>query len=452
VFNRVLIANRGEIAVRIIRTLHELGVEAVAVHSTADEGALHTRLADRSVCVGPPAATDSYLRIPSVIAAATTTRCDAVHPGYGFLAENPAFAAACADNELTFVGPSPETMARMGDKVAAKREMTAAGVPVVPGTDEAASVADARAAAEEAGYPVLLKAVAGGGGKGMRLVESPDELESAYRTASAEADAAFGDPGLYLEKAVVPARHVEIQVLADQAGGVLTLGERECSIQRRHQKLIEESPSPALTPETREEMEAAAERAVRAIDYANAGTFEFLLGPDSAFYFMELNARLQVEHPVTELTTGFDLVREQLRIAAGEGLTHTGRAERRGHAIEVRINAEDPAQGFLPTPGRIERFRPPLGPGVRIDTHVVDGAIVPPYYDSLIGKLVVWDVDRDSAIARALRALGETELQGLPTTIPVAIDILRSEQFATGRYSTSFLEEAGAQLPALAAR
>jgi acetyl-CoA carboxylase, biotin carboxylase subunit len=452
VFSRVLVANRGEIAVRIIRTLHELGVEAVAVHSTADEEALHTRLADRSVCVGPPAAADSYLRIPSVIAAATTTRCDAVHPGYGFLAENPAFAAACAENDLTFIGPSPVTMARMGDKVAAKREMTAAGVPVVPGTDEAASVVEARAAADEAGYPVLLKAVAGGGGKGMRLVESPDELESAYRTASVEADAAFGDPGLYVEKAVVPARHVEIQVLADGAGEVLTLGERECSIQRRHQKLIEESPSPALGPEKREAMEAAAERAVRAIDYTNAGTFEFLLGPDGSFYFIELNARLQVEHPVTELTTGFDLVREQLRIAAGEQLTHTGRAERRGHAIEVRINAEDPAQGFLPTPGRIERFRPPLGPGVRVDTHIVDGATVPPYYDSLIGKLVVWDVDRDGAIARAVRALAETELQGLPTTIPVALDILRSEQFATGRYSTNFLEEAGAQLPALAAR
>jgi acetyl-CoA carboxylase, biotin carboxylase subunit len=451
-FNRVLIANRGEIAVRIIRTLHELGVEAVAVHSTADEAALHTRLADRSVCVGPPAAADSYLRIPSLIAAATTTRCDAVHPGYGFLAENPAFAAACAENDLTFVGPSPVTMARMGDKVAAKGEMTAAGVPVVPGTEESASVSEARAAADEAGYPVLLKAVAGGGGKGMRLVESPEELESAYRTAAAEAEAAFGDPGLYLEKALVPARHVEIQVLADGAGGVLTLGERECSIQRRHQKLIEESPSPALTPETREAMEAAAERATRAIDYTNAGTFEFLLGSDGAFYFIELNARLQVEHPVSELTTGFDIVREQLRIAAGERLSQTGRAERRGHAIEVRINAEDPAQGFLPTPGVIERFRPPLGPGVRLDTHIVDGAAVPPYYDSLIGKLVVWDVNRDGAISRALRALAETELIGLPTTIPVAIDILRSEQFATGRYSTHFLDEAGSQLPALAAR
>ena len=449
-FNRVLVANRGEIAVRVIRTLHELGAEAVAIYSTADEGALHTRLADRAVCVGPPPAADSYLKIPSIIAAATTTRCEAVHPGYGFLSENAAFAAACADNELVFIGPSSETMARMGDKVVAKGEMKAAGVPVVPGTEEATSLAEALAAAEEAGYPVLLKAVAGGGGKGMRLVESPDELEDAYQTAANEADAAFGDPGLYLEKALVPARHVEIQVLADGQGGVLTLGERECSIQRRHQKLIEESPSPALTPETREAMEEAAERACHAVDYRSAGTFEFLIGPDGAFYFIELNARLQVEHPVTELTTGIDLVREQLLVATGEPLTRTGRAPRRGHAIEVRINAEDPSRGFLPTPGRIERFRPPLGPGVRFDTHLEDGSVVPPYYDSLLAKLVVWDEDRPSAIARALRALAETEVSGVPTTIPVAVDILRSEQFATGRYSTSFLAEEGAALPALA--
>jgi acetyl-CoA carboxylase biotin carboxylase subunit len=450
-FNRVLIANRGEVAVRVIRTLHELGIEAVAVYSTADEGALHTRLADRAVCVGPPLASESYLKIPSIVAAATTTRCEAVHPGWGFLAENPAFAAACADNELVFVGPTPDAMARMGDKVQAKREMTAADVPVVPGTDEAATLADAQAAAAETGYPVLLKAVAGGGGKGMRLVERPDDLKGAFSTAAAEAEAAFGDDGLYLEKAVVPARHVEIQVLADEAGNVLTLGERECSIQRRHQKLIEESPSPAVSPETREDMEAAAERAVRAIEYRNAGTFEFLLARDGAFYFIELNARLQVEHPVTELTTGIDLVREQLRIAAGEQLQRTGRAERRGHAIEVRINAEDPARDFLPVPGRIERFRPALGPGVRTDTHLEDGADVPPYYDSLLGKVVVWDQTRTAAIARCLRALAETEVKGVPTTIAAAADILRSEEFATGRYTTSFLAEAGARLPALSA-
>jgi acetyl-CoA carboxylase, biotin carboxylase subunit len=451
-FNRVLIANRGEVAVRVIRSLHELGIEAVAVYSTADEGALHARLADRAICVGPPPAADSYLKIPSLIAAATTTRCDAIHPGWGFLAENPAFAAACDENDLVFIGPSAETMARMGDKVLAKREMVAAGVPVAPGTDEATSLADAQSAAADAGYPVLLKAVSGGGGKGMRLVNGPDELESAYSTAAAEADAAFGDPGLYLEKAIVPARHVEIQVLVDAEGNVLTLGERECSIQRRHQKLIEESPSPALTPETREEMEAAAEVACRAIGYRNAGTFEFLLGPGKSFYFIELNARLQVEHPVTELRTGVDLVREQLRIAAGEPLGRTGRAERRGHAIEVRINAEDPARGFLPVPGLISRFRPPLGPGVRVDSHVEDGTIVSQHYDSLLGKVIVWDEDRPAAIARCLRALAETEVHGVPTTISAAAAVLRSEEFASGRYSTSFLAEAGDRIPGVAAR
>ena len=449
-FSRVLIANRGEVAVRVIRALHELGVEAVAVYSTADEGALHTRLADQAVCVGPPPAAESYLRIPSIIAAATTTRCDAVHPGWGFLAENPAFVAACLDNELAFVGPTAETMARMGDKAVAKHELAAAGIPVVPGTEGATTLEDAHAAAEEAGYPVLLKAVAGGGGKGMRLVEGPDELEGAFQTAAAEAEAAFGDPELYLEKAIVPARHVEIQVLADGAGGVLTLGERECSIQRRHQKLIEESPSPALTAETREQMEDAAERATRAIEYRNAGTFEFLLGPDGSFFFIELNARLQVEHPVSELVTGIDVVREQLRIAAGESLSATGRADRRGHAIEVRINAEDPTRDFLPVPGLIERFRLPLGPGVRVDTHVEDGTLIPPNYDSLLAKVIVWDTDRPSAIDRCLRALAELEVVGVPTTKAAAMDVLRTEEFASGRYSTGFLEEAGTRLPALA--
>ena len=448
-FNRVLVANRGEIAVRIIRALHELGIEAVAVYSTADEGALHTRLADRAVCIGPAPPNESYLRIPSVIAAATTTRCEAIHPGYGFLSENPAFADACLDNEVVFIGPSAETMTRMGDTAAAKQEMVAAGVPVVPGTEGATNLDEARDAAEEAGYPVLLKAVAGGGGKGMRTVREPAELEGAFQTAAAEAQAAFGEPGLYLEKAIVPARHVEIQVLADGKGGVLTLGERECSIQRRHQKLIEESPSPALDDLTREQMEAAAEKAARAVDYRNAGTFEFLIGPDRRFYFIELNARLQVEHPVSELVTGIDIVREQLRVAAGERLVATGRAERQGHAIEIRINAEDPARNFMPAPGKIERFRPPLGPGVRVDTHIEDGAVIPPNYDSLLAKLVVWDSDRPSAIDRALRALSELEVVGVPTTIPVARDILRTEEFADGRYTTSFLEEAGSRLPAL---
>ena len=341
-------------------------------------------------------------------------------------------------------------MARMGDKVAAKAEMRAADVPVVPGTEESTSLEEARAAAEVAGYPVLLKATAGGGGKGMRLVGSPDGLEAAYGTAALEAEAAFGDGSLYLEKAISPARHVEIQVLADGDGGVLTLGERECSIQRRHQKLIEESPSPALSEEAREEMEAAAERACHAIGYRNAGTFEFLLGRDGSFYFIELNARLQVEHPVTELVTGIDLVREQLRIAAGEGLARTGRAERRGHSVEVRLNAEDPARNFAPAPGLVTRFRPPLGPGVRFDTYIEEGTVVPPHYDSLLGKLIVWDEARPEAIARALRALGELQAEGVPTTRELAIDILRSEGFAGGRYSTDYLVEAAAALPALA--
>jgi acetyl-CoA carboxylase, biotin carboxylase subunit len=449
VFRRVLVANRGEVAVRVIRALHESDVEAVAVYSTADRESLHVRLADRAVCIGPPQATESYLRIPSLVAAATTTGCEAVHPGWGFLAENPAFVDACADNELVFVGPSAETMARMGDKVEAKKELRAADVPVVPGTEGSTSLDGARSAADDVGYPVLLKAAAGGGGKGMRLVEGPDELDAAYSTAALEAEAAFGDGSVYLEKAIAPARHVEIQVLADDAGDVLTLGERECSIQRRHQKLIEESPSPALTPETREKMEAAAERACRAIGYRNAGTFEFLLGPDRSFYFIELNARLQVEHPVSELVTGIDIVREQLRIASGERLAHSGRAERRGHALEVRLNAEDPARGFAPAPGRIARFRPPLGPGVRVDTYVEDGAEVPPHYDSLLGKLIVWDATRNEAIARALRALGELQLEGIPTTRELATDVLRSEEFSSGRYFTDYLEEAGARLPAL---
>jgi acetyl-CoA carboxylase biotin carboxylase subunit len=340
-------------------------------------------------------------------------------------------------------------MAKMGDKVEAKRQMRAADVPLVPGTEEETTVEQAREAAEEVGYPVLLKASAGGGGKGMRLVHGPDELESAYGMAALEAEAAFGDGTLYLEKAVSPARHVEIQVLCDSQGGVLTLGERECSIQRRHQKLIEESPSPALDAETREAMEAAAERACRSIGYRNAGTFEFLLGPNRSFYFIELNARLQVEHPVTELVTGIDIVREQLRVAAGEPLAHTGRAPRRGHAIEVRLNAEDPRNDFAPAPGLVTRMRPPLGPGVRLDTHVEDGYLVPPFYDSLLGKLVVWDETRPQAIDRMLRALGELVLEGVPTTRELAIDILRSEEFASGRYSTGFLAEVAERLPAI---
>jgi acetyl-CoA carboxylase biotin carboxylase subunit len=439
-FSRVLVANRGEVAVRVIRALHELGVEAVAVYSTADAGALHTRLADRAVCIGPPSAAESYLNVSSVVAAGETTGCDAVHPGWGFLAENPEFVRACEANDLVFIGPDADVMARMGDEVEAKRELAAAGIPLVPGTD-AVGPDDARAGAAEIGYPVLLKASAGGGGKGMRAVEAPDELDASFERASAEALAAFGDGSVYLEKLIAPARHVEIQVLCDADGGVLTLGERECSIQRRHQKLIEESPSPALDDQTREAMETDVTRACRAIGYLNAGTFEFLLAPDGSYYFIELNARLQVEHPVSELVTGIDIVREQLHIAAGEQLVVTGRAPRRGHAIEVRLNAEDPSRGFAPAPGVIERFRPPLGPGIRLDTHVEEGAVIPPYYDSLLAKLIVWDETRALAIERGLRGLRELEIRGIATTRDVAAEILDSEEFRSGLYSTSFLEE-----------
>ena len=446
----VLVANRGEIAVRVIRAAHELGLEAVAVYSTADEGALHTRLADRAVRVGPPPARQSYLSIPSIIAAATTTGCDAVHPGYGFLAENPAFVHACEENGLAFVGPGADVMARMGDKAQAKAEMRAAGVPLVPGSAGPVSYEDALAVSAQLGFPVLLKAAAGGGGRGMRLVESPDELSDAYAQAASEAQAAFGDGSLYVEKAVSPARHVEIQVLCDAHGNVLTLGERECSIQRRHQKLIEESPSPALDPATREEMEATAERACGALGYRNAGTFEFLVDPSGSFYFIELNARLQVEHPVTELVTQIDLVRQQLRVASGDALPLVDRAPRSGHAIEIRINAEDPTRGFAPSPGLIEHWRPPLGPGVRVDTFVEEGWRISPHYDSLLAKLVVWDESRPAAIERALRALRELEVRGVPTTRDAAIDILSSPEFRSGEYSTGFIEGAGARLPALA--
>jgi acetyl-CoA carboxylase, biotin carboxylase subunit len=448
-FSRVLVANRGEIAVRVIRALHELGVEAVAVYSTADRDALHVRLADHAVCIGPPAATDSYLRIPNVIAAAVTTGCEAVHPGYGFLAENAAFATACAENDLVFVGPSPDVMERLGDKASAKAEMRAAGVPLVPGTVDAASLEEIRDAAASVGFPVMLKAIAGGGGKGMRLVDDPEGLDDAFAAASAEADAAFGDGSLYLEKVVSPARHVEIQVLCDAHGNVLTLGERECSIQRRHQKLVEESPSPALSPETREEMEESVARACLAVGYRGAGTFEFLLGPEGEPYFIEVNCRLQVEHPVSELVTGIDVVREQVRIAAGEPLTVAGRAPRRGHAIEVRINAEDPSRGFVPAPGVVSRFRAPLGPGVRVDTAIEEGMEIPPYYDSLIAKVIVLDDDRPAAIARTIRALEELVVDGIPTTRDLALDVLRSEGFASGTYSTGYLDEMEAHLPSL---
>ena len=448
-FERVLIANRGEVAVRIIRACRELGVDTVAVYSTADRESLHVRLADRAVHIGPPLSADSYLRIPSLVAAATTTECDAVHPGWGFLAENAAFALACEDNDLVFIGPRAETIETMGDKIAAKEAMAEAGVPLVPGSDGAVDLDQAREVAAEVAFPVLLKASAGGGGRGMRLVESADDLDAAYRTASSEAQSAFGDGSLYVEKAVVGARHVEIQVLGDGEGAVLTLGERDCSIQRRHQKLVEESPSPAVTPEIRSEMEGAAHRACEALHYRGAGTIEFLLDADGRFYFIEMNTRLQVEHPGTELVTGIDLAHAQLAVAAGEGLPREGRADLRGHAIEFRINAEDPAEDFRPAPGRVSRFRPPLGPGVRVDTHVEEGYAIPPFYDSLIAKVIVWGEDREVAIARGRRALSELELEGVPTTRELALDIVSSEEFGSGAYTTSFLADAAPSLESL---
>jgi acetyl-CoA carboxylase biotin carboxylase subunit len=451
VFTRVLVANRGEIAVRVIRALHELGVEAVAVYSTADANALHVRLADRAVRIGPAPVGQSYLSIPAIIAAAETTGCEAVHPGYGFLSENAEFVRACEENDIVFIGPGAEVMERMGDKARAKAEMRAAGVPLVPGMEGIATPEEARAAADELGYPVLLKAAAGGGGRGMRRVEDSADVVELYERASGEALSAFGDGTMYVEKVITPARHVEIQVLCDNYGTVLTCGERECSIQRRHQKLIEESPSPALSDELREEMEAAAERACVHIGYRNAGTIEFLVGPDGSFSFIEMNTRLQVEHPVTELVSSIDLVREQVRIAAGERLAHGGRSgPRLGHVIEMRINAEDPTNDFAPGPGTVTRFRPPLGPGVRVDTFVEEGAMIPPFYDSLIAKVIVKDASRDLAIGRAIRVLEEFEIEGVPTTRAVLRDILASDEFRSGEYSTSFLEEAGARLPSLA--
>jgi acetyl-CoA carboxylase biotin carboxylase subunit len=451
VFERILIANRGEVAVRVIRACRELGIETVAVYSTADRDALHVRLADRAVHIGPPPAAESYLSIPSLVAAGVTAGCGAVHPGWGFLAENAEFAAACEDNDLVFIGPRPETIETMGDKVRAKETLAQVGVPLVPGSDGVVSLAEMGERAREVGFPVFLKAAAGGGGRGMRLVASPDELEAAFRTAAAEAEASFSDGALYLEKALVDTRHVEIQVVGDGEGNVLTLGERDCSVQRRHQKLIEEAPSPAVSPDLRAEMEESARRACHLLGYRGAGTIEYLLDAEGRFFFIEMNTRLQVEHPVTELVTGVDLVKAQLRVAAGEGLPALPHGGLVGHALEIRVNAEDPSRMFLPAPGLLERFRPPLGPGVRVDTHAFEGYRVPPHYDSLLAKVIVWGEDRPAALARAARALAEFEIEGVATTRDLAFEILRSEAFASGRYDTSFLGDHASTLTALAA-
>jgi acetyl-CoA carboxylase biotin carboxylase subunit len=441
-FEKVLIANRGEIAVRIIRACREMAIKTVAVFSDADRESLHVLEADQAVPIGPPPAGESYLVIEKLLAAARSTGAEAVHPGYGFLAENAAFAQACQDAGLTFIGPPPAAIRAMGDKMAARRVAMKMGVPVVPGTEQpVADDAEAARVAERVGYPVMLKAAMGGGGKGMRLVRAPGDLGGALRAARAEAGAAFGDASVYIERFVEEPRHIEIQVLADAHGGVVYLGERECSIQRRHQKLVEESPSPFVTPEMRRRMGEAACRVTASVGYVNAGTVEFLVDRERNFYFLEMNTRLQVEHPVTELVTGRDLVRDQLRIAAGEKLGF-GQDEvaLHGWAIECRINAEDPFASFIPSPGTVTGLRAPGGPWIRDDTGVYAGYTIPRFYDTLMAKLIVWGPDRDAAIARMARALGEYQVVGVQTTIPILRRIIAHPDFVAGRLSTGFME------------
>jgi len=442
-FGKILIANRGEVALRIIRACREMDIRTVAVFSEADRDCLHTRMADEAICVGPPASAGSYLNVANIISAALVTGANAIHPGYGFLAENAGFARACEDSGITFIGPRPDAIDRMGDKAVAKQTMAEAGVPTVPGSDGAvASEAEAIRFADAVGYPVLIKASAGGGGRGMRVAVDRGSLISSLHAAKAEAAVAFGDDTVYLEKYLTRPRHIEFQVLADSHGNAIHLFERDCSVQRRHQKLIEESPSPALTDEQRRTMGEAALLAVRAVDYVNAGTVEFLLDEDGKFYFMEMNTRVQVEHPVTEAVTGVDIIKEQIRIASGSPMRHPDQADivQRGHAIEFRINAEDPANNFRPHPGRIEVFNAPGGLGVRVDSHMYSGYTVPPNYDSLLAKLIVWGETRYEAINRARRALDEFIVVGIPTTIPFHQMVIENEYFQKGEVYTDFVE------------
>jgi acetyl-CoA carboxylase, biotin carboxylase subunit len=440
VFNKVLIANRGEIALRIIRVCKQFNIKTVAVYSQADRDSLHVRFADEAVCIGPPPGKESYLKIPRIIAAAEVTNADAIHPGYGFLAENAAFAEICHSAGLKFIGPSPEMIAAMGDKALAKETMRKAGVPVVPGSDGVVkTVGAALEVAKAIGYPVIIKAVAGGGGRGMRIVREESELEIAYKTAQHEAEQGFSNPDVYLEKYVEQPHHVEIQVFGDQHGNAIHFGDRDCSVQRRHQKLIEESPSPYVDDALRAKMGDAAIRGCKAVGYENAGTIEFLVDKNKNFYFMEMNTRIQVEHPVTEQVTGHDLVKLQLQVAAGERLPRK-KIMQRGHAIECRINAEDPANNFRPSPGLITDFHMPGGFGVRVDTHSYSGYVVPPYYDSLIAKLVVFAQTRDGAIGKMASALDEFTIGGIKTTIPFHRQVMRDERFRSGKFDTSFLE------------
>ena len=440
---KVLIANRGEIALRIIRSCRELDIATVAVYSTVDKKALHVQLADEAVCVGDSLSNKSYLNIPNILAAATSRGVDAIHPGYGFLAENDKFAEMCNDHGIIFIGPSPNAIRSMGDKSTAKKTMESVGVPTVPGSKGLLSnVAEAYKLAEEIGYPVIIKATAGGGGRGMRLVEKKANLEKMYKAAQGEAEAAFGNDGLYMEKFIKKPRHVEIQILADRSGNVIHLGERDCSVQRRHQKLLEESPSPAINSSLRKKMGKAAIAAAKSISYEGAGTVEFLVDDNNNFYFMEMNTRIQVEHPVTEMVTGVDLIAEQIKIAGGENLEfNQDDIHLNGHAIECRINAEDPSHNFRPSPGKITGWLPPGGPGVRVDSHVYTGYEIPPFYDSLIGKLIVWGKDRNSAIKRMNRALNECAVTGIPTTINFHLTLLNKTKFLEGRIHTKYVEE-----------
>jgi acetyl-CoA carboxylase biotin carboxylase subunit len=443
-FRKILIANRGEIALRVICACKELGIQTVAIYSEADHNALHVRFADEAVCIGPPRSSESYLNIPHVISAAEITDVDAIHPGYGFLSENANFAEVCEASHITFIGPSPEMLRLMGEKEQARREMAAAGLPVVPGSAGLLADADAALAeAERVGYPVIIKASAGGGGRGMRMVRNRDELVSSFETARNEAQQAFGVPDVYLERFIERPRHIEFQILGDRHGNVLHLGERECSIQRRHQKLIEESPSPGVNAKMRAELGAQVVAALRKLGYSNAGTMEFLMDEDGALYFIEMNARIQVEHPVTELVTGVDLIKSQIRLAAGEKLEDAvGPTEFRGHSIECRVNAEDP-DTFVPSAGRITAFQMPGGTGVRVDTAAHVDAVISPYYDSLIAKLIVHGRDRAEAVARMRRAVGMFVVEGIKTSLPLHQRILADPDFEAGRLDTHFIERLG---------